>query len=193
MSIVNEVKEAIQVLKLNKLKMADVARRKDSLKWGIVFIAVPAVVNVILSAIAFPSGFGGIFSRYLLWPVVIPALSFAATAFLVSYVAEKGFHGQKDHVGFFKIMAYASVALWITIIPSILMVLGLADMLGSLSQLISLAASAWVLYVTYFALMEHHKLTKENSILTIVAAVVISIIVSGLLGGILVGNGYRFM
>ena len=193
MSLVNEIKDAVAILKINKPKMGDVSRRQDSLKWGIIFLSVPPVINVVLSAIAFPDGFSGIFSRYVLWPVVIPALSFAATSFLVSYAAERGFHGQKDHVGFFKIMAYASISLWITIIPFLLMVLNFGDAYGSLGEIFYLVASALAMFVMYNALMEHHKLTKENAIIVVVAAVVIYVVVSSILGNILVGSGYRLI
>ncbi|MFA7685264.1 MAG: YIP1 family protein [Candidatus Gracilibacteria bacterium] len=186
MNIVNEVKVAISVLKLDKVKMAEVAKNKEATFLGIGFLAVPAIINVILTALTFPSGFGSIFSRFLLWPIVIPVLSTVATTFLVSLVAEKAFKGNKDHVGFFRIVSYASVVLWVTILAYLLRLIGL-----ELVFLASLVAGLYLLYVIYNILMEHHKLTKEHAIYTIIAAFFISILVSSILGNVLVGSGYR--
>lgn len=192
MDLVHQFKDAIEILKLNKLKMAQVAGKKDSTLFGIGFLLVPGILNVILAALIFPSGFGGIFSKYLLWPIMIPALSFAATILLVSFVAEKVFHGQKDHVGFFRIMAYASVVLWVSVLPFFMGLIGLGVDAYSLFNLVGLAGGLYLLYVMYNVLMEHHKLNKEKAIYTIVAAFFISIIVSSILGNILVGSAYRF-
>lgn len=190
MAVLNEIREAVQVLKLNKSKMAEVAGRKEATRWGIIFLAVAPVVNIVLSALIFPSGLGSIFSRYLLWPIFIPFMSFVAMIFLMSLVAEKAFHGGKDHIGFFRIMAYASVSLWATVVPFLLMVLGIVDAYG-LFRLIYLLAGAWILYLSFYALMEHHKLSKENAIFTVVAAIFIALIVESILGNVLVGGSYR--
>lgn len=189
--IVHEVKEAIEVLRLNKVKMADVARRKETLMYGIIFIAVPTVLNLFLTGLSFPSGFGAIFTGFVFWSVLIPVLSYAATAFLVSLLAEKVFHGKGDHVGFFKIIAYASVVLWPTVAAFALMALGLVDAWG-LFGLVNLLGGLWILYVTYNALMEHHKLDKEKAVYVVIAAVIIMMVVQSVLAKVLVGVGYRW-
>ena len=191
MNIVHQVEGAIAVLKLDKAKMAEIARNKEATVFGIVFLAAPVVVNIILLALAFPSEFGSIFSRYLLWPIVIPVLAFAANAFLMSLIAEKAFKWNSDHVGFFRIMSYASVVLWVTVIPFVLLVVGLGLDAFSLFSLVSLAAGLYLLYIAYNVLMEHHKLTKENAVYTIIAGFFISIVVNSILGNILVGGGYK--
>jgi hypothetical protein len=192
MIILNELKDALQILKLNRAKMADVAGRKQATVFGIIFLLVLPVVNILLSVFNYPSGFGSIFSRYLLWPAFIPSLSFVATTFLISLIAERVFHGGKDHVGFFRIMAYASVVLWVTVVPFLLGVLGIIDA-QSLFKLIYLLSGALVLYVAFNALMEHHKLTKEHAVLVIIAAIFIFMISSSILGKLLVGSGYRML
>jgi len=190
MRILDEIKDAISVLKLDKTKISSIAGRKSATLFGIIFIIVPPILNVLFSLMAFSSGFSSIFSRYLIWPIFIPALSYAATSFLMSFVAEKVFHGGKDHVGFFRIMAYASVAMWVTVVPFLFMFLGIMDAYG-LFRLLYIVAGAWILYMAFHVLMEHSKLTKENAIFTIIAAIVISIIIESILANLLVGVGYR--
>lgn len=192
MDIVHEIKTAVEILKLNKVKMSEVAHHKDATLVGIGFLIVPSILNVVLVYLSCGAGFGGIFSKYLLWPLMIPALSFAATIFLVSLVAEKFFHGNKDHVGFFRIMAYASVLLWINVLPFLMGLIGLGINSYSLFNLVGAAGSLYLLYVLYYVLMEHHKLNKEKAVYVIVAAFLISIVVSSVLGNILVGSSYSF-
>lgn len=189
-NFVGELKEAFQVLRLNGGKMADVAKKKEATVWGIAILAVPPVVNAILAALMFPSGFGSIFSKYVFWPVFIPAISYAITVFLMSLVAEKAFHGDKDHVGFFRIMAYASIILWLTVLPFLLAVLGVMADAYEVFRLIYLVAGAWMLYVSFYVLMVHNKLTKENAIFTVVIAIIMVVIVSSVLGKVLVGSVY---
>jgi hypothetical protein len=190
MTFLSEIKDAIQLLKLNKSKISSIAGNKSATVFGVIFLVIPPVLNIIFSSLSFSSGFGSIFSRYLLWPIFIPALSYAGTSFLMSLVAEKVFHGGKDHVGFFRIMAYASVAMGVTVVPFLFMLLGIMDAYG-LFRLLYIIAGAWVLYVAFHVLMEHSKLTKENAIFTVVAGIVISIIIESILASLLVGVGYR--
>lgn len=192
MNIVNEIKDAVAVLKLDRVKMAEIAKNKESTLVGVGILVVPAVLNLILVSLSYDSGFGSAFSKYLLWPILIPVLSFVATIFLVSLVAEKFFHGGKDHLGFFRIMAYASIVLWVNVLPFLMGFIGMGIDAYSLFNLVGLAGNIYLLYVLYYVLMEHHKLNKERAVYAIIVAFFISIMASSILGNVLIGSAYRF-
>lgn len=185
--IVKEIKDAVEILKLNKLKMAEVAARPAATKWGFVIILAPVVVNLILMAIRMPSGFGSIFSAYILWPFVIPVASFVAMIFIINFVAEKVFNAKGDYWSLFKVLAYASIVLWVSVIPWII---GSFDSY-QLFNLILFAGGIWTLVVAYHWLMEHNKLNQQNAVVTLVISIVACVIVQSILGTILVGTGYR--
>lgn len=189
--IISHFNDAIAVLKLENSKMVEIAGRKEATKWGIVILVVPPVANFILAALNFSSGIGVIFSRFLLWPIFIPVLSIVGTTFLISFVAKSMFKGAGNHIAFFNVIAYSGAVLWITIIPFFLAFLGFLDAFG-LFNLISIASAIWMLVVTYRMLMIHHKLNQQDATVTIVAGIIGFAILKSLLGGILVGDSYRF-
>jgi hypothetical protein len=178
--LVAEVKDAIEILKLNKPKMTEVEARPSATTWGIVMLAVPALLNLILISLAYR-----VFVVDYLWMAAIPVASSVAMIFALSLIAQKFFQGKGSNIGFFRVAAYASLASWVTVIPYLLMLLG-ANSFFSLLGLLNLAAGAWMLVVTYHVLMEHHKLTQQNAVITIVIGIVAYVIVSSVLANLLV-------
>ncbi len=185
-----EAKDAISILKLDKAKMMSVAGRQSATKWGIFFLVVPALVNLVLSAISFPSGFGSILSRFVLWPVVIPVLSFLGGLYLIHVAATKLFAAKADFWGFFRIASYSYLVYWLTLIPALLMSVTFF-VGGGLGALISLVASIWTLVVAYHVMTDYYKLNQQNAILALIIGVVAFMFVSSILGGVLVGSYYH--
>ena len=188
--IISQVKDAISILKLDKVKMQEVAARNDATKWGIIILVVPTVLNVVLASLNFPSGFSVIFSRFLLWPLLVPLFAMVGSIVVMSFVAQKFFKGQGSHIGFFRTIAYSSVVLWVTVIPFILALLGFFDAFG-LYNLIWVVAVIWMFVVSYQMLLIHHKLTQENAAIVIVAGIVGYFLLRYLFGELLVGSSYR--
>lgn len=189
-SVVSEIKDAIEILKLNRAKMAEVSLRPSSTMWGIIIIAVPAVINWILSSLTYESGFmSSFFGKFVFGSVFIPILSVVAVIFALSFIAQNFFKGKGNHIGFFRILAYASIALWVTVIPYLLMALGIYA--GDLYSLVSLAAAIWVFVVGYFALMDHHKLSQQDAAIALVIGVVAYLLIESILGRIIIGSYYR--
>ncbi len=189
--LVAELKDAVDILKMDKVKMATIANKKSATKWGIVILAVPFVVNLVLSLLVYPSGFRAIFSKFLFWPVAIPMLSLVGSIFAISLVAEKFFKGKGSHMGFFRVAAYASLASWLSILPFLLGLLGSIGGAG-LASLLSLAVSIWILFVMFNALMVLHKLNQQDATLSLVGGIIAYLIVQALLGAMLVGGSYRY-
>lgn len=185
--LVSAVKDGISLLKLDKTKIQQVADNKSGTLWGIVILAVPLVVNFLLSMIQ-TTMFWSIQLKFLL----IPTLTLVAGIFAMSLVAQIAFHSKGDHMAFFRVLAHASVAMWASIIPFILSLLGVLDVY-SIYNLINLAAGVWMLVVTYFLLQSYYKLNQQNTVITLVVGVVAVSIIQSLLGRILIGAFYKYM
>lgn len=188
--MIKEIKDGIAILQLNKPVMAAVAARPSAKKWGFVILAVPPVVNLILSSMLFPSGFGAIFSRFLFWPMIIPTLSLVGAIFAMSYGAEKFFKTGHNHWAFFRVLAYSSIFLWLTIVPFLFGLLGILDPSG-LYNLVSLVGVIWVFVVAYHLFLEWGKLSKQNAAIIVVGGFIAYLIFQLILGRILVGKYYR--
>ncbi|MBD3360525.1 hypothetical protein GF366_01855 [Candidatus Peregrinibacteria bacterium] len=187
-----QLQDAVDILKLNKDKMLQVSKKKYATIWAVIFLLVPPLVNLILMSFSFPSGFGVIFSRFLLWPIFIPALSLAGVLFLASLIAQRSFGGKGKHVGFFRTVGYSSIILWITIIPFILSAFGLMDALG-LFNFISIIAIIWIFAVIYKMLIIYHLLSQYDAVFVLVITFLGYFVLKSILGRILVGRVYRLL
>jgi hypothetical protein len=187
----NYFKNLVSVLKLEKEAMERISQDKSATIWGIVILAVPAVINLILASFTFPSGFGVMFSRFMLWPMFIPVLSVFAVIFLMSFVALKFFKGHGSVIGFFRTVSNAGIVLWISIIPFLMAFFGILDPIG-LYNLIWVVGTIWILAVSYQMLQIHHKISQQDAVYVILIAVVGYFIIRNILGGLLVGSAYRF-
>ncbi|MFA6305754.1 MAG: hypothetical protein WC651_03425 [Candidatus Gracilibacteria bacterium] len=189
--VISEAKDALAILKFDKVKMASVAARPDATRNGIIILVVPAVFNIVFGALSFPSGFSAIFSRFLVWPLLIPVISFAGMVFGVSFVARKYFHGVGHDIGFFRVLSYASIASWVSIPVVILSILGIFDVFN-LFSLINLAVIVLVFAVCYHLLLDYHKVKKDDAIKVIAIGVVGYFILQWILGRVFVGSVYRY-
>lgn len=190
--MMKELQDGIEILKFKNPVIAEVASRPSAKKWGIIILAVPPIVNLILSSMLFPSGFGSLFSRFLFWPMVIPTLSLVAAIFVMSFGAERLFQSKHDHWAFFKVLSYASVFLWLSIVPFVLALTGLIDP-SNLSDLVWLVGLIWIFAVAYHLFLDWGKLSQQNAIIVLVLGFVAFSLVQSILGKVLVGGYYRMM
>ncbi|MFA6991797.1 MAG: Yip1 family protein [Candidatus Gracilibacteria bacterium] len=189
MPIVGELRDAVEILKLNKAKMAEIAGKKSATKWGWIILAVPAVVNLVLMVLRVPSGFLDFLGSYLMWTVLIPFLSYVAVIFVIDIVASKMFNAKSDFWGLFRVLAYASLVMWVSILPWLLG----GSNLYNLFNLLTFVAGIWTLVVSYTMLMAHYKLSQQNAVIALVVSIVGYMIIQYILGSLLVGPGYRWM
>jgi len=172
-----EVRDAIEIIKLNKTKMKEIAGKKSSTKIGIVFIVVPIVLNALLSFFSVGGSWGG----YYTYLSVLPIISLILGILILSYVAEKFFKGKGDHESFFRVISYSCLLLWINTVFLLLSTLGLWGISASLLYTIPGLISLWIIVVTYFALIEIHQLSSENAVITIIVGFIASIIINSIL------------
>lgn len=190
LQIVEQIKDGISVLQLNQHVMKNVFEREGTVKWGIFFLAVPAVTNLILAALAFPSGFSAIFSKFVFWPVLVPVLALGASLFILGVFVEKSFKIKVEPGKLFGVLAYASVFLWLTVFAFLLDVLGLVDV-SSLFNLLWLGGLAWIYTVAYHFLTKVLGLTSKDALISVAVGVFCCFMIQLLLGKILVGSYYR--
>ncbi|MFA4891325.1 MAG: YIP1 family protein [Candidatus Gracilibacteria bacterium] len=181
------IKDGLEVLKLNKAKMSQVAGDNNATTWAFVILGVPFVVNIILVALQTT-----LFLSMQVKLLLIPLISIIAVIFLMSIVAQQLFHAKGSHMAFFRVVAYAGVAMWASVIPFILGFVGVADVY-SIFNLINLFAGIWMLVVTYHVLIDYYKLNQQNAIITIVLGIVGAAILQNILGRILIGQFYSLM
>lgn len=188
--ILGELKAAIAVLRLETHVFVDVYERRSAMKWGIAILIFPQLVKLILSVFTFPSGFSAIFSRFLFWPTVIPVVVLSLVFLVMSLLAEKSFDGHANHKGFFKVLAYASIVFWITLVPIVLDVFGFG--LGNgFYNLLWFAAFIYTMVVAYNLLIKEYKLAPQGAAICIASGVVSYFLIHLVLGQILVGSYYR--
>ncbi len=189
--VISEAKDALAILKFDKVKMAHVAGKAEATRNGIIILLVPALFNILFGAMSFPSGFSAIFSRFLVWPLLIPVFAFVGMVFGVSYVARKYFHGVGHDIGFFRVLSYASIVSWVSIPVAILSMIGIFDIFNLLS-LINLAVVIVVFAVAYHMLLDYHKVHKDDALKIMVIGIIGYFVLQWIFGKILVGDVYRY-
>lgn len=188
--MVKELKDAFAILKQDKYKIAAVSSRDSATNFGIIFLAVPAVVNLFLSSLLYPSGFGAIFTRFVFWSMLIPLISLVGAIFMVSIVAEKFFRPSVSHLRVFRVMSYAGIFMWLTILPFLLDVLGLSLGFG-LYNIIWMAGFILMLAAAYQLLSGEYKLQQKDIIICLASSFVAYFVLNYFLGSLLIGVGYR--
>ncbi len=188
-SLIAEVKDAICIVKMDKQKMIAVSTREKATIFGFAFFGVPLVLNLILGSFGFPSGFGAIFSSFLFWPISIPVIALLGVVFLMSIIAKSLFDGKGDHLQFFRPVAYSGVLLIVSVIPFLLSAFGVMHPY-SIYNLIWLAQAALVFVVSYFMLIEHHKIDKKDVVIVLIVGVVGYFLLGGVLSSLLIGGGF---
>jgi hypothetical protein len=189
--MINEIKDGVKILKFDKPTMAAVAARNSAKKWGFIMLAVPPVLNLLLSSMLFPSGFGSIASSYFL----ANGYSFfgdSSAIFAMSYAAERMFESKHGHWAFFKVLAYSSVFLWLSAIPFLLALTGLIEPTG-LFDLVWTVGVVWMFAVAYHLFLEWGKLSQQNAVIVLVVGVMAYMVFQFILGRILIGSYYRMM
>jgi len=186
----SDIMDALAIVKLEEPKMREIAAKKGDWRFCGVVLGLPFILNLVLSGFIFPSGFGAIFGTFVFWGLAIPILSLIGMIYAMSYLAKKFFGGKGEVLGFFRVVCYASILLWLTVGAYLLGALGLMEPLG-LANLIIMAAVVWLFVVAFKMLLFYHKLSNENAAIVIGLGVLIFFVIKGVLGSSFIGVGYR--
>jgi len=185
--VVTAFKDAVSILKLDKIKMSEIYSKKSALTWALIILVGPFVLNAILISI-FSSFVAGFYIKLALLPV----LSLAASSFVMALIAQFGFKTKVDYLGLFKVMAYAALPMWAMVVFMILSFAGISGGV-SLFSLIMWVSWVWMVIVAYNFLMSHFRVAQKNAMIICGASVVGFMIVQSVLGRILLGGFYSVM
>ncbi|MBI2634787.1 hypothetical protein HYW82_03925 [Candidatus Peregrinibacteria bacterium] len=190
---VREIRKAVAVLRLDRAAIDSVWNENGrSVLWMAIFILMfPAVVNVLVLSMGYSGGLGVLFSKYVFWPLMIPAISLGGSFLVAAVAAVRIFKvGGMDYRRFFTVLAYASIFIWATILWFLLEFFGLSLGRG-LFNILWFAGFVWILIVASRLLMWRFGLGQRPVLICLGIAFLAYILINTVLGSVLVGGGYR--
>ena len=172
-SFLNEVKTAIRVALFKHQDMHHVASDKHKTPYAFYIIIGAAVLSLIGQQL-----FSG-FLKPTLWMgigmAVIQVVMIIIGIYIISVIAKSIFKGQAKHDEFFRVLAYAMIVSWLTILP----VLGLIS-------------AIWSLILLFVVLKVIHKLTTSAAIGTIIIGFIIVSVISVILSPVFSKFGFGY-
>ncbi|MBU1992753.1 MAG: YIP1 family protein [Patescibacteria group bacterium] len=172
--IKKDFQTAFRVLILDKHAMEGVSRDSQKTFMALVFLVVPTITNVVLASLTVRH-FSSFHFQALLGGLVMAIVGI----FLASYIAEKGFRGTAHHMGFFRVIGFASLIGWLNMVAYFYLLLGVSG-LSSIKSIVSFVVGIWTLVIFYKALRYVHNLKDGDAVIVIVATIVGMLVVQGL-------------
>lgn len=172
--IKEELRNAFAVLKLDKNVMHDLSHQGNKTGVALIFLLFPVIANVILASFTVRH-----FSYFHLQTLAYGFVISVFAIFLASYIAAKGFHGTSSHMGFFRVIGYASFVGWLNIITYLFFLLGIPGLSGFRSA-VSFLTGIWMLVVFYKALRYVHSLKDGDAVLVMVGTIIGVLVVQGI-------------
>jgi len=184
---VSAFRDSVEVLKLNKAKMAEIYGNKSALMWACFILGGPFVLNALLISI-----FSSIFTGFYIRIALLPVLALACAIFLIGAVVHFGFKNKVDYLGVFRVLSYATLPMWAIVL---LMIVSFVGMSGGSNffSLITWVTWIWVIVVAYNFLISHFKFSQQNAIIVCVVSVIGFTIIQSIIGRILLGGYYSAM
>lgn len=187
---IDNIKESIQVLKLDQSAISKVAADKSATVVGVVILVVPVLLNLIFSSLLFPSGFGAIFQRFVFWSMVVPFLALVGATFAVVFLMNKLYKVNPEYPEFFRIISHAAIILWLSFLPFLIDFIGIFAS-GGLYNILWFGGLAWIFVVAYKVFNSRYHQNAQNSAILVGAFVLIYLLVQNILGQLLVGSYYN--
>lgn len=185
----SNIKESIEVLRLNKAVMGKLADEKSASSSGVIILVVPAVLNLLFSSLLFPSRFGAIFQHFLFWSMLVPFVALVAAIFFIPFVANKIYSVKVEYLKFFRILSHAAVILWLSFIPFLIDFLGLFAA-ESFFNLFWFGGLVWIFVVAYDVFGFRFHLNQQNKVVLLIIFVISYLLFQQILGKFLVGSYY---
>jgi hypothetical protein len=161
MTFTESVKEAWEIVKLNREAYRRTAMNPESFTWALVITALAGVSSGLGPAMIGSVGF--------IWAPVAALVGLFIGVGVMHLLATL-FGGQGDFMGLFKICGFGRIIGWAGVVP----------VLGGLVQL-------WMLPIVFIGLQEHYKLDSTKAIVVMVIPLILFGILGAILGGALIG------
>lgn len=165
--IIKEIKTAIDVALFKHPVMHHVAGDKNKMQYAYGIIVAAALLSLIGGQI-----FTGVFAFPLGTAIGMAVSQIIFTIigiYILSVIAKSIFKGHAAHDAFFRVMAYALIVTWVSIVPPL-----------------AIIGAIWGLILTFVILKVIHKLTTGGAIgailVAIIAMALVSLILSPILG-----------
>jgi hypothetical protein len=182
----NELQKAVDIVLFRRETIASVASNSNANLWGLVVVLVPILGNAFLFSWSIPSGFSSLFSRFLFLPVLIPYLSLALAVFLVGLFVQHHYKAQADLLGFYRVMIYSAILLWLTMLPALFSLIGLG-FLANFADMFSAGAEIWYFVVLFEVLRVYFHLSDKRAGLALVLAIFLFFVLQPLFRSVLLG------
>lgn len=180
-SLLNEIKAAIQIALFKHKDMHHVSSDRSKTLYAFYIIIIAAVLGLIGQQF-----FMGPFKPSLgagIGMAIFQIIMVIIGIYVLSAIAKSIFKGSAKHDEFFRVLAYAMIVSWLSIIPAL-----------------GLVAAIWGLILLFVILKVIHKLTTGGAIGTIIVGIIvmglISMILSPVFGkmgfGYSMKGGYKF-
>ncbi|MBT6401296.1 hypothetical protein HN709_04250 [Candidatus Peregrinibacteria bacterium] len=192
--LISQFKRAVSIVKLDDKAIAEVSSDTSALKWGLIFLLAPALLNWFIISAQATSYFTGMFSRFFFWPLFLPPLAMGITFYLMSLITEKFFHGKKDHLAFVRPILYAAMPLILTVALFGLSMLGIlkSAFVFELWSIVWWVTIVLMFVVAYKMLKSYHHLHKDDHITVMVIGVLGYFLVGKVLSALFMGSAVVF-
>lgn len=181
------IKDALEILKLNKEMIHKVALDEKATIWALGILAAPFVVSTVLGMFQRQgTEFIGLQMKFYL----IPIIAICCAIFLMSFVAQRFFKATGDHFAFFRVIGFAGVVTWVSVVPILLSTLTLILYPFDVFNVLYGFAGLWMLFVSYNVLISYYKLNQQNAIITSLIGVISVWILQYYVLGLWIGRYY---
>jgi hypothetical protein len=193
-----EIMNAIEILKMNKTKMHEIAKDEKATTVGLSFILVPQIISLIIAIVGAGGFMGYLHGSYILGGVAnFGFVSFYNIGLILPFlfiygvhlVSTKFFQGKGDMWGYFRVVSYVFAASIISTLLLLIMTITSADLIG-LANLVNWAIFIVALVVSYFWMMEGYHMTQQNAIIAPIVSMVVAGLIIWLVSSVLFPNPF---
>lgn len=155
MKLIQSIKQAIEILKLNTNTIADVAKSKKATNAGILLIVIGGFI-------------AGIASKSMLvisiMPIVAIISSFIGIGIL--HFTAKLFKGKAEFIELYRVLAHANILNW----------LGIFSLIPAVATIVAVITSTWGLIVNFVVIKNIYKLSTLRTVFVIIIPLILLII-----------------
>lgn len=160
MDFSNSIKQAIEILKLNKAAIEKVAKDKQATTAGILILIIGGII-------------GGIASKkwilLSITPIIVLIFSFIGIGIL--HLIAKLFGGKAEFIELYRVLTHASILNWLSIF----------DLVPYLKTAIAIITSIWGIVVNFVTIKNIYKISTLKTIFVIIIPILLFIVIMAIM------------
>ena len=181
-----EFNKALSVVRMDQKVIDEIARDEKSTNTALAIIVAPLAVALVLFLVK-----GVMTNIATFWwyfaPQLLSVVGIIAFYWASGEIANRFFRGKGIFKPYLRVMGYASVLYWVSVVTYLGMFLGLSS-LSALGMLASLGAVCWMIYINFQILRKFYKLKEGDTVVVMVVTLVVVAIVYAILSELLVAK-----